>query len=142
MTDSQPNVLGTWKLLSLDVEFQASGERQQTYGPNPDGYLILTPEGRMMAVVAAKGRKPGLKVEQQAELLRTLLAYTGTYKLSGNRFITKVDISWNQSWSGTEQERFFEVKGDHLTIVTAWLANPNLPGGPIVRGTLTFERAK
>lgn len=50
-----------------------------------------------MAVVAAKGRKPGLKVEQQAELLRTLLAYTGTYKLSGNRFITKVDISWNQS---------------------------------------------
>jgi hypothetical protein len=142
MANSGSNVLGTWKLLSLDVEFQASGERQQPYGPNPDGYLILTPEGRTMAVVAAKGRKPGLKVEEQAELLRTLLAYTGTYKLSGNKFITKVDVSWNQAWTGTEQERFFEVKDDRLTIVTAWLPNPNLPGGPIVRGSLTFERAK
>jgi Lipocalin-like domain len=142
MANSKSNVVGTWKLLSLDVEFQASGERQQPYGPNPDGYLILTPEGRTMAVVAAKGRKPGLKVEEQAELLRTLLAYTGTYKLSGNKFITKVDVSWNQAWTGTEQERFFEVQDDRLTIVTAWLPNPNLPGGPIVRGSLTFERAK
>jgi hypothetical protein len=136
------NVIGTWKLLSFDVEFQASGEKQQTYGPDPDGYIILTPEGRMMALVAAKGRKPGLKVEEQAELLRTMLAYTGTYRLEGKRFITKVDISWNQVWTGTEQERFFEVKGDHLTIVTAWLPNPNLPDRPIVRGTLTWERVK
>jgi hypothetical protein len=142
MSDSESSILGTWKLLSLDIEFQASGDRQQPYGPNPDGYLILTPEGRMMAVVAAKGRKPGLKVEEQAELLRTLLAYTGTYKLSGNRFVTKVDVSWNEAWSGTEQERFFEVKGDRLSIVTAWLPNPNLPGGPIVRGGLTFARAR
>jgi hypothetical protein len=142
MSETQSSVLGTWKLLSLDVEFQATGEKQQPYGPNPDGYLILTPEGRMMAVVAAKGRKPGLKVEEQAELLRTLLAYTGTYTLSGNRFITKVDVSWNEVWTGTQQERFFELNGDRLTIVTAWLPNPNLPGGPIVRASLVFERAK
>jgi hypothetical protein len=142
MTDTRSPVVGTWKLLSLDVEFQASGEKQQPYGANPDGYLILTPEGRMMAVVAARGRKPGLKVEEQAELLRTLLAYTGTYTLSGNRFITKVDVSWNEVWSGTNQERFFDLKGDRLSIVTAWLPNPNLPGGPIVRGGLVFERSK
>jgi hypothetical protein len=142
MSETQSSVLGTWKLLSLDVEFQATGEKQQPYGPNPDGYLILTPEGRMMAVVAAKERKPGLKVEEQADLLRTLIAYTGTYRLSGNRFITKVDVSWNQVWTGTEQERFFELKGDRLSIVTARLPNPNLPGGPIVRGGLVFERSK
>jgi hypothetical protein len=142
MTDVRSPVVGTWKLLSLDVEFQASGEKQQPYGANPDGYLILTPEGRMMAVVAARGRKGGLKVEEQAELLRTLLAYTGTYTLSGNRFITKVDVSWNEVWSGTNQERFFDLNGDRLSIVTAWLPNPNLPGGPIVRGGLVFERSK
>jgi hypothetical protein len=136
------NVIGTWKLLSFDVEFQATGEKEQTFGPNPDGYIILTPEGRIMTVVAAKGRTPGLKPEQRAELLRTMLAYTGTYRLEGNRFLTKVDISWNEVWTGTEQERFFEVKGDHLTIVTAWLPNPNLPGGPIVRATMTWERVK
>jgi hypothetical protein len=142
MSETQSSVLGTWKLLSLDVEFQATGEKQQPYGPNPDGYLILTPQGRMMAVLAAKGRKAGLKAEEQAELLRTLLAYTGTYTLSGNRFITKVDVSWNEVWTGTQQERFFELNGDRLSIVTAWLPNPNLPGGPIVRASLVFERAK
>jgi Lipocalin-like domain len=141
MNDPQPGIVGTWKVLSFDVEFRDSGERQQPYGPNPDGYIILTPEGRMMALVAAKGRKPGVKDEQQAELFRTMLSYTGRYKLSGNKFITEVDVSWNEAWSGTKQERFFEVRGDSLTIVTAWLPNPNLPGGPIVRATLTWERA-
>jgi len=62
--------------------------------------------------------------------------------ISSDKFITKVDVSWNEAWTGTEQERFFEVQDDRLTIVTAWLPNPNLPGGPIVRGALTFERAK
>jgi hypothetical protein len=96
----------------------------------------------MMTLVVAKGRKPGLKEEQQAELLRTMLSYTGPYKLSENKFITDVDISWNEAWSGTSQERFFEVRGDSLTVMTAWFPNPNLPGGPIVRATLTLERAR
>ena len=95
-----------------------------------------------MALVAAKGREPGLKDEQQAQLFRTMLSYTGLYKVSENRFITEVDISWNEVWSGTKQERFFEVRGDSLTIVTDWFPNPNLPGGPIVRATLTWERAR
>ena len=142
MNVTQSSVVGTWKLLSLDMEFQATGDKQQPYGPNPHGYLILTPEGRMMAVLAANGRKPGLKVEEQAELLRTLLAYTGAYTLSGNRFITKVDVSWNEVWTGTQQERFFELQDDRLSIMTAWLPNPNLPGGPIVRASLVFERSK
>jgi len=142
MKDSQPGIVGTWKVLSLDVEFRDSGERQQPYGPKPDGYLILTPEGRTMALVVAKGRKAGLKDEQQVALFRTMLSYTGLYTLSENRFITDVDISWNEAWSGTKQERFFEVRGDSLTITTAWLPNPNLPGGPIVRATLTLERER
>jgi Lipocalin-like domain len=142
MKAGPPEVIGTWKVLSFNVEFRDSGEQQQPYGPKPDGYIILTPEGRMMALVAAKGRKPGLKDEQQAELFRTMLSYTGRYQLSEDKFITDVDISWNEAWSGTKQERFFEVRGDSLTITTGWFPNPNLPGGPIVRATITWERAR
>lgn len=141
MSDNPPGIVGTWKVLTFEVEFRDSGEVQHPYGPNPDGYIILTPEGRMMSLVAAKGRKPGLKDEEQAALLRSMLSYTGRYELSENKFITEVDISWNQVWSGTKQERFFEVRGDHLSMTTGWFPNPNLPGGPIVRATLTWERA-
>jgi hypothetical protein len=47
----------------------------ETSMTNSESSILGTWKRRMMAMVAAKGREPGLKVEEQAELLRTLLAY-------------------------------------------------------------------
>src|SRR5207249_6818262 len=41
-------------------------------------------------------------------LLNTLVAYTGTYRLEGDEWITNVDVAWNPEWVGTEQKRFFK----------------------------------
>ena len=67
-------------------------------------------------------------------------AYTGTYRLEGNRWITKVDGAWNVEWVGTEQERLFELKGNTLSVTTPWILLSQY-GNRRTRGFVTFERA-
>ena len=94
----------------------------------------------MMVLVTAKAREPGNTDEKQLALFRTLMAYTGSYRIEGERFIAKIDVSWNQAWNGSEQERFFKLEGDALEVSTAWMPNPLIPGNPIGRGVLRFRR--
>lgn len=140
MSENNAKLHGSWKLVSFEGEYRDSKERAQPLGANPNGYLILGVDGRMMALLTAKIREPGTTDAQQAALFRTMNSYTGRYRVDGERFITKVDASWNEAWTGTEQERFYKLDGDKLDIVTAWAPHPLLPGGPIVRGTLSWVR--
>ena len=54
-----------------------------------------------------------------------MIAYTGTYRLEGDRWITQVDVAWNPEWVGTEQTRFFAIDGDVLKVHTPWRVMPN-----------------
>lgn len=111
-------------------------------GANPSGYLILAPDGRMMALITAKDRAPGGSDTEQAALFRTMVSYTGRYRIDGARFVTKVDLSWNETWTGTEQERFFKIEGNRLDIISAWQPSPYLPGAPMARAILRWERER
>jgi len=46
-------------------------------------------------------------------------AYAGTYTADGEKVVHHVDTSWNGSWTGTDQVRFYKLDGDTLTITTA-----------------------
>ena len=96
----------------------------------------------MMAVLEGEGRKPGKTDEELAALFRTMFAYTGMYRLEGDKWITKVDVSWNPAWHGTEQVRFYKLESDRLQVTSAWAPSPLLPGAPMVRGVLMWEREK
>jgi len=96
----------------------------------------------MAAIVEGEGRKPAQTDEERAALLRTMFAYSGMYRLDGDKWITKVDVSWNPAWNGTEQVRFYKLDGNQLEVTAAWGANPNLPGSPITRGVVLFERGE
>lgn len=110
--------------MSFDVEDQDSGERQPFYGgASPNGYTILTDEGRMMVLITSGMRKLGQTDEKQAVLFRTMLSSTGLCRFEGDKFITTVDVSWNESWTGIDQVRFYRLDGDQLDIVTEWLPN-------------------
>jgi hypothetical protein len=142
MVDEDTGPIGTWSLLSCDTEYQDTGAREAYFGAAPPkGYLILTPQGRMTALLVGGDRAPGQTAEEQAALFRTMIAYAGRYRFDGNKFITTVDVSWNEAWTGTEQVRFFTLSGDRLDIVTAWLPHPTDPQHRTMRATLTFERA-
>ena len=49
-------LVGNWKLVSWQVV--TGGEAKDLFGPYPKGYLILTREGRAMALTTAQDRVP------------------------------------------------------------------------------------
>ena len=119
-------LLGNWKLVSWQVV--TDGEVKDLFGNNPKGYLILTREGRAMALTTAGARKGGESEAERAALHKSMLAYTGKYRVEGNEFITTVDASWNESWNGTEQRRRFRVDGEKLFIESAPAPSIFFPG--------------
>ena len=57
----------------------------------------------MIGILTSDSRKPGLGDAERAQLHKSMLAYSGRYRVEGNQFVTTVDVSWNEAWNGTEQ---------------------------------------
>ena len=120
-------LIGIWKLVSWQVIVE-NEPPHNPFGPTPKGYLILTPQGRSMVVNTASNRKGGLGDAERAALHKSMLAYTGKYRVEGNEFITTVEVSWNEVWNGTEQRRHWRIEGDKLFIKLAPAPSILFPG--------------
>ena len=94
-----------------------------------------------MTVLTGEGRKTPATDLDRAELLKTMFAYTGMYRVEGDKFIVKVDVSWYPDWIGTDQIRFFRFDGNRLHVIAAWMQYPRRERG-MARGILMFEREK
>jgi hypothetical protein len=123
---SAEQLVGNWKLVSWQVV--SDDEAKDLFGPRPRGYLLLTREGRAMALTTAQDRTPGESEPERAALHKSMLAYTGKYRVERGEFITTVDISWNESWNGSEQRRRFRIEGDKLFIESAPAPSILFPG--------------
>jgi Lipocalin-like domain len=140
--DDSSKPLGVWKLISYVIEVQATGEILPAMGAHPTGYVIFTPEGRVWFVLTAEGRKPAKTEKERAELMKTLVAYTGTYRIEGDKWITRVEVAWDPAWVGTEQTRPFKIDGGRLSVLTPWRLMPNWADKGMTRSIITFERVK
>ena len=140
--DDRQQVIGFWKLVSYVVEIQVTGQIEPVMGQHPTGYVNFSPEGRVMFILTGEGRKPAKTAEERADLLSTLVAYTGTYRIEGDRWITKVDVAWNPEWVGTEQARNFKIDGERLQVLSPWRIMPNWPEKGMQRSIVTFERSQ
>jgi Lipocalin-like domain len=125
--DQQHPLVGNWKLVSWQV-IAEDGRPQDLFGTAPSGYLVLTPEGRSIVLTTASGRKPGVDDTSRAGLQRSMLSYSGRYRVEGSDFVTTVDISWNEEWNGTEQRRHYRIDGDKLFIESAPAPSMVFPG--------------
>ena len=142
LADDSSKLVGIWKLVSFEAEIQATGQKEPVMGQKPTGYVIFSPEGRAFFILTGEGRKPAKTAQERANLMNSLISYTGMYRVEGNKWITKVDVAWSPEFVGTEQARFFKVDGDRLQVLTTWAVHPNWPEKGMVRRILTFERAK
>jgi hypothetical protein len=138
------SIVGTWRLQSWSEEETANKEVHKTFGDNPSGLITFTADGRMMVIFTDPTRKaPGAPKATDAEatqLYRTMVAYAGRYKTDGDKLIQYPEVSWNQTFTGTEQTRFFEIKGDRLQYKTAPFVSPFI--GKEMVATLVWERVK
>ncbi len=134
------DLVGVWRLVSWQVIVD-NAPPQDVFGLHPKGYLILTREGRAIALTTAEDRKPGTTDAERAALHRSMLAYTGKYRIEGQDFVTRVDASWNEEWNGTEQRRHFRVEGNHLFIESAPAPSIMFPGKTDFR-RIVWERER
>ena len=139
--DDKSAIVGTWTLVSVVYEDQATKARTPVYGEHPRGIQIATPEGRWIALMTGEGRPVPKTDQERAEAMRTMIAYTGRYRVEDGKVITKVEAAWNESWVGGEQVRAIRFEGDRLLIESPPMPHPNL-NGKVVRVIVTWEREK
>ena len=136
-------ILGNWRMISWQIEDLASGETRDALGPNPRGYITYTRDGRVMVLVLkAERARPAALVPTDAEKLAlydSMFAYAGTYTVDAEKVVHHIDMSWNQSWTGTNQIRFVHLDGDTLTYIGAPARNP-INGRDCVH-TVVFKRS-
>jgi hypothetical protein len=140
LAQNQSALVGTWKLVSWQVIVENEAP-QNVFGSSPKGYLVLTREGRSIVVTTADNRKGGMSDAERAALHKSMLAYSGRYRIEGNDFITLVDVSWNEDWNGTEQRRHYRIEGDKLFIESAPAPSIVFPGKTDFR-RIVWEREK
>ena len=122
-------LFGSWLLESFAFEDLRTGERTHPLGEQPSGVISFQPDGRFFALMTAGTVEPPISELEQAAAFRRMIAYSGPYRLEDpDRLITTVDISWFPSWLGTEQIRFFNLKGDELWVRSAPLTMPTPTG--------------
>lgn len=139
------DLFGTWRLLSATSTVVATGEKTNSYGSDYSGFLTYCKDGRMSAILIYGGRpKPSdlTKVtnEERLQLYGTMLAYAGTFSLKGATVTHHIDISSNETWTGTAQVRNVKFDGETLVITTP--AQPRSKDGLVSVGELRWAKVK
>src|SRR5712691_13368569 len=93
--DEKEQIIGTWKLVSVMYEDQETKALTPVLGNKPRGRQIATADGRWLALVTAENRPVPKTDEERAQALRTMISYSGRYRIEGDKVITKVEVAWN-----------------------------------------------
>ena len=139
MADENTQIVGVWKLVSVMYEDQETKAMTPVMGDNPRGYQIATADGRWLALGTPAGRAVPATDEQRARAFRTMIAYSGRYRVEGNKITTKVEVAWNESWVGGEQVRYIRFEGDKLFIESPPMPHPNMYN-KMVRVIVVWQR--
>jgi len=134
-------IVGTWALVSVVYEDVGTRERTPVYGEHPRGIQIATPEGRWLALMTAEGRAIPQTDADRAQALKSMIAYTGRYRVENGQVITKVEAAWNEAWVGGEQVRNIRFEGDRLYIESSPMPHPNI-NDKTVRVIVVWQREK
>ena len=142
---AEEDIVGTYRLVSDTRKVLDTGDVFYTYGKHPAGYIMYGKEGRMLVLVLSDDRPKPASIknatpEQEAALFRSMLAYGGTYKFDGTRIEHHIDISWNESWTGTTAIRYVRKEGDKLIYTTD--PAPFSGDGKRSVATLIWEKVK
>jgi hypothetical protein len=116
---------GTRALVSITVEYD--GKKTEFFGANPQGQLTLDPDGRFSLIItrsdvpnfASNSRDTGTPEENKASVQGSI-AYFGTYLVSDADNVIKFHVNGSTypNWQDTDQERFFKLSGNELTLTT------------------------
>jgi Lipocalin-like domain len=120
---SRSSLAGTWTLRAAD-EIRPDGTRAASYGPNPQGLLMIADDGRYSMQIFRPGRprfetgdkKRGTPEEYQAAALG-MSSHIGHVTLDPDHgLITfRIELASFPNWDATEQKREVQLTGDELS---------------------------
>lgn len=132
-------LVGTWEWVSVD-NTTADGTRTRPFGPKPGGYLTFGADGRFFWLITrpgrakfASGKRDQGTPDENKAAVQGSLAYCGTYAVSNESLIMRIEASTYPNEEGAEQKRPFTLNGDQLT----W-RNPTVSTG--ASGVATLHR--
>jgi len=136
---------GTWRLVSFTNTAVGGGETTEPYGKSPTGFINYGPDHRFVAVIMGDKRPKPVDLfkmtdQEAAALLKTMVAYGGTYSYDGKILKVHIDMSWIELLTGTDQVR--EVKIDGNKLILATLPVPGPPDGKPMISTATWEHLR
>jgi hypothetical protein len=135
-------LVGAWRLLSCEFR-GADGQIRYPFGRDLAGYILYGQDG-YMSVAIMGGDRPTFAagdirdgtVEEKVAASDTYISYCGRYDIQGDRVIHHIEVSFFPNWVGADQERFFELDGDQLSLRTPLL----LVNGVQQAGYLVWKR--
>ena len=138
---SRSPLVGTWALRRFELRFP-DGSVTHPYGEEVVGLLMYDTTGHMSAAFGSASRHTG-ESSDLAEVgakvsYDSFMSYCGLYEVKENRIAHRVEISSLEAWTGTLQERRFEIKDDQLTLDTMPLA----VGSDSPTGRLVWHRVR
>ena len=121
--DLASQIVGVWKTTSVVTKEVASGKTVHPLGERLSGYYMYSKGGHFMLIIVGADRKAPATANptdaERIELQKTAAYASGTYKVEGNKTISRFDTSWHQVWTGTERSAMIEISGKKLTLTTA-----------------------
>jgi hypothetical protein len=123
-SDLRQALLGTWRLISYQA-VDVDGTVATPFGDNPQGYLVYTPDGHVLAQAATRAQRvwpprPDLLDLPLPQRLaeQGLVGYCGTYEVRDSQVIHHREFGLEPSLDGTAQTRAVTLDGDQLILGT------------------------
>lgn len=140
------DVCGTWVLVSIRRTAHDTGVVSEPFGAAPQGYLTYTPDGRMNAIFVGDVRPhpigTGRETDaERAALHRSMCAYAGRWHIDGRCIRHRIDVSWNECWTGSEVARFAGLDEEGRLVLSTG-PMPAIVDGSLGTAVLTWRRAE
>lgn len=114
------DLIGTWAWVSVETT-SADGKKSQPFGPSPAGLVVFHDNGRFAWLIAKPGRAKFAAnsrelgtLDENQNTVRGSLAFTGSYVLSGEVLIFRIEASTYPNAEGAEQKRSITLTRDEL----------------------------
>ncbi len=114
-------LVGTWEWISVE-NTTPDGATTQPFGPKPGGYLMFDKNGRFVWLITrpgrakfASGKRDQGTPDENKATVQGSLAYCGTYAISGDTLILKIEAGTYPNEEGAQQRRTFALSGDELS---------------------------
>ena len=121
MSANDSPLVGTWLLTRFELRLP-DGTVTHPFGEEVDGLLMYDETGHMSAVFGSAKRQVSSEVDLEkagaSQNYDSFMSYCGPYEVSGDQILHRVTMSSLEAWTGTQQERRFEIIGDELVLET------------------------